>query len=122
VIVDERRARELVARERIRVESRLAELSGEIRGEGALQRQQTGEYEDAGTTLDAESVAVAQVADLRAQLAAVARAEERIRRGTYGRSVESGMAIPDDRLEVEPLAERTTEEQRRFEHGGPEQA
>ncbi|MGC8635318.1 MAG: TraR/DksA family transcriptional regulator [Candidatus Limnocylindrales bacterium] len=117
--MEDRRARELVGRERARVESMLAELSSEIRGEGSLQRQQTGEYEDAGTTLDAESVAVALVADLRAQLAAVARAEERIARGTYGRSVESGLLIPDDRLEAEPLAERTTEEQRHFEHGGP---
>ena len=31
--------------------------------------------------------------------------------GTYGRSVDSGAPIPDARLEVEPLAERTVEEQ-----------
>jgi DnaK suppressor protein len=35
----------------------------------------------------------------------------RIARGTYGRSIESGLPIPDERLEVEPLAERTIEEQ-----------
>ena len=115
--MDERRARELVGQARARVESRLTELRGEIRAEGPLQRQQTGEYEDAGTTLDAESVDVALVADLREQLAAVERAEERIARGTYGRSVESGRPIPDERLEAEPLAERTIEEQRRFEGG-----
>lgn len=93
----------------------LTELRDGIRADGPLQRQQSGEYEDAGTALDAESVDVALVADLRDQLAAVARAEERIAGGTYGRSVESGAIIPDDRLEVEPLAERTIEEQRRFE-------
>jgi len=32
-----------------------------------------------------------------------------------GVSVESGVRIPDDRLEAEPLAERTVEEQARFE-------
>ena len=50
--MDERRARELVGQARTRIESMLAELRGEIRAEGPLQRQQTGEYEDAGTTLD----------------------------------------------------------------------
>jgi DnaK suppressor protein len=116
--MDERRARELVGQARARVESMLAELRGNIRAEGPLRRQQTGEYEDAGTTLDAESVDVALVAELRDQLAAVTRAEERIARGTYGKSVESGLAIPDERLEAEPLAERTIEEQGRFERGG----
>jgi DnaK suppressor protein len=118
VIVNERRARELVGQKRARVESMLAELRSEIRAEGPLQRQQTGEYEDAGTTLDAESVDVALANDLREQLAAVERAEERIARGTYGRSIESGKVIPDARLEAEPLAERTIEEQRRYERGG----
>ena len=118
VIVNERRARELVGQKRARVESMLAELRSEIRAEGPLQRQQTGEYEDAGTTLDAESVDVVLANDLREQLAAVERAEERIARGTYGRSIESGKVIPDARLEAEPLAERTIEEQRRYERGG----
>ena len=117
--MNEPRARQLVARERARVESRLAELSGEIRDEGYAQRQQTGEYEDAGSVLETESIAVALTADLREQLAAVERAEERIARGTYGRSVESGLPIPDERLEAEPLAERTIEEQRQYERRAP---
>ena len=117
--MNERRARELVARERARIESMLAELGGEIRAEGSLQRQQTGDYGDVGSTLETESVAIALEADLRAQLAAVGRAEERIERGTYGRSVESGLPIPDERLEAEPLAERTVEEQRHLERRGP---
>ncbi len=116
--MNDRRARELVGQTRARVESALAELRTGIRAEGALQRQQTGEYEDAGTTLDAESVDVALAAELREQLAAVARAEERIARGTYGRSIESGAVIADARLQAEPLAERTIEEQRHYERGG----
>jgi DnaK suppressor protein len=110
--VNELRASELVARERMRIEALLVEQVGEIRADGALQRQQTGEYEDASSALDSESVSVALAADLRKQLAAVGRAEERIAQGAYGRSIESGLPIPDERLEAEPLAERTIEEQR----------
>jgi DnaK suppressor protein len=116
--VNERRARELVARERTRIEALLAEQVGEIRADGSLQRQQTGEYEDAASELDSESVSVALAADLREQLAAVERAEERLAKGTYGRSIESGSSIPDERLEAEPLAERTIEEQRDHETHG----
>ena len=116
--MNERRARELVARERARVEGLLAEQVGEIRADGSLQRQQTGEYEDAASALDSESVSVALATDLREQLAAVGRAEERIALGTYGSSIESGLPIPDERLEAEPLAERTIEEQRDYETHG----
>jgi DnaK suppressor protein len=117
--VNELRARELVARERARIESALAELGGEIRAEGSLGRQQPGDRDDAGSARETESVSVALTADLREQLAAVERAEERITRGTYGRSVESGVPIPDERLEVQPLAERTIQEQRHYERHGP---
>jgi len=117
--VNEPRARELVALERARIESALAELGGEIRAEGSLGRQQTGDNADAGSALETELVTVALASDLRDQLAAGGRAEERIARGTYGRSVESGMPIPDERLEAEPLAERTIEEQRHYERHGP---
>ena len=115
----EPRARELVAQERARVESMLAELGGEIRAEGSLQRQQTGDNADAASALETESVTVALASDLREQLAAVERAEGRIAQGTYGRSVQSGIPIPDERLEAEPLAERTIEEQRHYERRGP---
>jgi DnaK suppressor protein len=118
VIVNDRRARKLVARERARIESALAGLGDEIRAEGSLERQQPGDSEDAGSALETESVTVALAADLREQLAAVERAEERIARGRYGRSVESGIAIPDERLEAQPLAERTVEEQRHYERHG----
>lgn len=50
--------------------------------------------------------------DLEARLAAVDRAEERLAAGTYGRSVESGVPIPDERLEIFPAAELTVEEER----------
>ena len=117
--MNEPRARELVARERARIESALAEAGGEIRAEGSLGRQQPGDSGDAGSAHETESVTIALAADLREQLAAVGRAEERIARGVYGRSVESGIPIPDERLEAEPLAERTVEEQRQYERRRP---
>ena len=79
--MNEPRARELVARERARIESALAEAGGEIRAEGSLGRQQPGDSGDAGSAHETESVTIALAADLREQLAAVGRAEERIARG-----------------------------------------
>lgn len=113
--MDLERARALVARERARVESALAGLTSEIRDEGSLGRQQTGEQADAGSGLESEAVSTALATELSEQLAAVGRAERRLALGTYGRSIESGLPIPDERLEAEPLAERTIEEQRRAE-------
>jgi DnaK suppressor protein len=43
------------------------------------------------------------------------RVEARVDECTYGRSVESGEPIPDERLDAIPTAERTAEEQARFE-------
>lgn len=114
--MDDRRARELVAGERTRIESRLRELVNEVRAEDSLERQQTGES-DSGSELATEMVEVAMVVDLRTELAAVARAEQRIAAGTFGRSIDSGLAIPDERLEAVPLAERTTEEQQMYDDG-----
>ena len=114
--MDSRRARELVAAERTRNEAALRRLTGEVRAEGELERQQTGES-DSGSELATEMVEVALVADVRSELEAVARAEERIASGLFGRSVDSGRAIGDERLEAEPLAERTLNEQRRHDAG-----
>jgi len=38
------------------------------------------------------------------------RAERRLEEGSFGRSVRSGVAIPDERLEADPAAELTVEE------------
>jgi DnaK suppressor protein len=50
--------------------------------------------------------------DLRDQLAALDRAEQRLAAGTYGLSIESGQPISDERLEAVPTAELTAEEER----------
>jgi DnaK suppressor protein len=113
--MDEHHARALVARERRRIEVALAELTGDERADDASRLDQTGEAAEAGTAIQHELVDQALAASLEDELAAVARAEARIAQGTYGLSIDSGARIPDDRLEAEPLAERTVEEQSRFE-------
>jgi DnaK suppressor protein len=113
--MDEHRARALVARERRRIEAGLAELAGAEQDEDASHFDQTGESAEAGADIQHELVDDAVAATLRNELAAVIRAESRIAQGTYGRSIESGAPIADDRLEAEPLAERTVEEQARYE-------
>ena len=108
-------ARKLVARERARIEAGLAALEEKVRDDAQLEQQQTGENAEAGSDLQAEALDTAIQADLMRQLEEVARAEQRIATGTYGKSVESGAAIPDARLKVAPLAERTVEEQAALE-------
>lgn len=105
------RARDLLRRERARIEQALARLSVPGREELAGQ----DEMADAASQLYEEEFDEGQADDLRAELAAVERAEARLIEGTYGRSIESGEAIPDERLEAVPTAERTAEEQARFE-------
>jgi RNA polymerase-binding transcription factor DksA len=113
--MDQKRAKELVARERRRIEAALAGLTDEEQDEDASHFDQTGESEDAGADIQHELVDQAVEAALRSQLAAVIRAEARIADGSFGLSIDSGASIPDDRLEAEPLAERTVEEQSLFE-------
>jgi DnaK suppressor protein len=94
------RARELLARERARIERELGgreSAESEPGDEGSEQLYETGLDE-------------ARREQLENELAAVARAEARLAAGTYGLSVESGKPIPDARLEVLPAAERTVEE------------
>jgi DnaK suppressor protein len=113
--MDADRARALVARERRRIEAALAELSGEGQEEDVSHFDQTGESAEAGSDLQHEMTDEAVAVALQDELAAVVRAETRIAQGTYGRSIESGALIPDERLEVEPLAERTVDEQAHFD-------
>jgi DnaK suppressor protein len=105
------RARELLARERARIE-------GELRG---LAPDGTAEEDDVtgdqAAELYAAELEAGQAEGLRAELAAVERAEQRLAEGTFGLSVESGEAIPDGRLEAVPTAERTIAEQERFDAG-----
>lgn len=105
--MDPDRARELLAAERRRIERALTRLRHADTGEPA------DEHDPANLASDLyqEELDEGLADDLREELAAVERAEDRLVAGTYGLSVESGKPIPDDRLEALPTAERTTEEE-----------
>ena len=74
---------------------------------------------DDGGLIEEEEVDDALRVQLRGELEALERAERRLEEGSYGFSVESGDPIPAERLEAVPWAERTQEEQERYErtHG-----
>jgi DnaK suppressor protein len=113
--VTEERARELLERERERVERALAALERpEDPGELAHVDQHPA---DVATEVFDEELEAGLAEDLRERLAAIERAERRLEEGTYGLSVESGQPIPDARLEAIPWAERTAEEQARYDRG-----
>jgi DnaK suppressor protein len=108
--VDEEHARELLARERQRIETLLADLHLGERDEDA---DPFDAPDVAPDLLDAE-IDEGLAERLREELAAIERAEERLAEGAYGLSIESGEPIPDARLEAIPWAERTAEEQARL--------
>jgi DnaK suppressor protein len=101
--MDNARATELLAQVRQRIEGELQDLAAPDEDEPDLHQTEI----DHG-----------RIGDLRRELEAVARAEERLAAGSYGRSIESGEPIPDGRLEAMPTAERTVEEEQRYQRGG----
>jgi len=112
--MDPERAKELLASERSRIEQALAELDSRGPLEGS-DRLEPGDVDSEDLYQDERDEGRRQ--DLRSDLAALERAEARLADGTYGRSVHSGEPIPDARLEAVPTAERTIEEQERYERG-----
>lgn len=112
--MDPDHARELLAQERARIEQALG-----IHTEGPLEGDTRVEPGDQETEdLYQDELDEGRQGDLRDQLAALERAEVRLAEGTYGLSIESGEPIPDGRLEAIPTAERTADEQHRWERGG----
>jgi len=109
--VNEERARQLLDRERTRIEESLAQLEGQGPLEGD-ERLEPGDEDS--EDLYQDEFDAGRREDLTKQLAAVERAEARLEAGTYGLSIESGEPIPDGRLEAVPTAERTVEEEERF--------
>jgi DnaK suppressor protein len=109
--MDPDRARELLQRERMRIEQGLAnvERDGPLEGDDQVE---PGDYDSEDLYQDEFNQGRSE--DLRRELAALERAEARLKDGTYGLSVESGEPIPDERLEARPLAERTIQEERRL--------
>jgi DnaK suppressor protein len=103
--MDPDRARQLLARERERIETAIAEL-GPV---ATADQDEPGDRDS--EDLYQQEFDEGRAQDLREQLAALERAEARLADGSYGLSVESGEPIPDERLEALPTAERNVDEQ-----------
>jgi len=106
--MDDARAKELLKAERERVEEALGLIRGEGRGE-STEDAPAGDFNN--ENLYEDELAEGREGDLRRRLDRIERAEERLAAGTYGLSVRSGEPIPDGRLEAEPLAELTVDEE-----------
>jgi DnaK suppressor protein len=113
--MDQARARALLAAERARLEPLLQAAAGEP------QAADLGDEVDDAERRDAEQTGTAVDQLLQARWAALQRAEARLAAGSYGRSVRSGQAIPDERLEADPLAELTVQEAVAAERGALEE-
>jgi DnaK suppressor protein len=113
--MDAEHARSLLAQHRERVQKQLADTT-QREGEEELSHADQHMADDAQFLAD-EEVDEGLRERLQEELEAIERAERRLAEGSYGRSVESGEPIPDERLEAIPWAERTAEEQRRYERG-----
>jgi DnaK suppressor protein len=113
--MDPKRAKELLSRERLRIERSLRGVAVVDDDELPHQSRDLEHLADDATDLAQDDLDEAMAEQLQRELEAVERAERRLAEGTYGLSIESGEPIPDERLEANPTAERTAEEQERFE-------
>jgi len=112
-MMDENRARALLRSERGEVLNLLADAEEAGREDRETEDEQGQEdVSDAAQPLTAQGMDDAIAESLRDRLAKIDRALQRLDDGTYGRSVRSGVAIPDERLEADPAAELTIEEAR----------
>ena len=107
--MDEDKAAKLLEAERRELTTLLAHTD-EDAGEDREGANEPGDMADPSESLVAEEQDDAVARGLRDRLDAVDRALERLKNGTYGRSLRSGEAIPDDRLEADPAAELTVDE------------
>jgi len=109
--MNEAHARELLERERARIEESLVQLDnqGSLEGDDRLEPG-----DEDSEDLYQDEFDAGRREQLMNELAALERAEARLEAGTYGLSIESGEPIPDGRLEAVPTAERTVEEEERF--------
>jgi DnaK suppressor protein len=114
--MDENRARSLLQAERAEVQSLLADSEQAGEEDREAEDEEGGvDSVDPATSLTAEGMDDAIAESMRDRLAAIDRALRRLDDGSYGRSVRSGVPIPDERLEADPAAELTVEEARQQE-------
>ncbi len=108
------RARALLLDERRRVEELLDETVTAAQ-EDREAANEPGELADPAERLTAEEGDDAVASALKERLAAIERAERRLEEGAFGFSIRSGAPIPDARLEADPAAELTLEEEQEEE-------
>jgi DnaK suppressor protein len=99
----------LVEAERVRVQDLLQAADATGRSDREAGAAHDGSS-DAAEALSDQNADDALTAGLRDRLAALDRAEARLEAGSFGRSIRSGLPIPDERLEADPAAELTVEE------------
>jgi DnaK suppressor protein len=107
--MDKDRARALLRGERNEVAVLLKGTEAAGLEDRAAQNE-AGDIADPAQPLSAEGMDDAIAESLRDRLAALDRALQRLDDGTYGRSIRSGLPIPDERLEADPAAELTFDE------------
>jgi DnaK suppressor protein len=107
--MDDSEAQELLAVERDRVQRLLDETTSSALADRSA-ADEPGDMSDSAAPLTTQEGDDAVAAALRQRLEAIDRAEQRRVEGTYGRSIRSGVAIPDERLRADPAAELTVDE------------
>jgi DnaK suppressor protein len=104
------KATELLRAERHRTEGLLADMAA-VGGADRTAANQSGDMFDSAQPLTDQGTDDSVKNELEQRLAAIGRAEKRVASGTYGFSVRSGQPISDERLEADPAAELTVEEE-----------
>jgi DnaK suppressor protein len=110
--MDQDQARARLVAERAEVAALLGDAEEAGQEDRETEDEQGVDVDDAAQPLTAEGMDDAIAESMRDRLAAIDRALHRLDDGTYGRSVRSGLPIPDDRLDADPAAELTIEEAR----------
>jgi DnaK suppressor protein len=113
--MDEDQARARLHAEQADVRSLLADTESASQLDRESEDDTPADISDPAQSLTAQGMDDAIAESLRDRLAALERAEQRLDNGTYGRSVRSGLPIPDERLEADPAAELTIEEAKEAE-------
>jgi RNA polymerase-binding transcription factor len=108
--MEEERARALLRAERQRLERLLASVDAD-HDRVAPADEVAEDLVDGADRRTSEETDEAVARQLHHRMQVLQRAEARLAAGTYGRSVQSGRPIPDERLEAFPLAELTVDEE-----------
>jgi DnaK suppressor protein len=103
-------AHELIEGERERIKDVLTSSAAVRAADLEAAADATTSVFDSANPLAQELLDDAVAEQLNARSAALDRASERLRAGTYGVSLRSGRPIPDERLEADPAAEVLVDE------------